>query len=144
MKKIVQSSILIWQLQFINVVINFFEYFKRIQITIRQFLLKFSHTNILCGQKYFIVKFKNYFFPFNIIIFFSNFLCFNLENLIRSIIYILYFNLLSCYGYLFWSVTVRSGGIHTKCKFKPINYAERNFPDYFINVIVELILRWRE
>jgi hypothetical protein len=100
-KGIVQSFILIWQFQFINVVINFFGYFKRIQITIRQFFIKFSHTNILYGQKYFIAKFKNLFFFFDIIVFFSSFLYSNLKNFIHSVIYILYFDLLSCCGYLF-------------------------------------------
>jgi hypothetical protein len=135
---------LIWQLQFINVIINFFGYFKGIQITIRQFFIRFSYTNIFYGQNYFIARFENLFFSFSIIVLFSSFLCSDLENFIRFVIYILYFDLLSCCGYLFWSVVIRSGGIHAKRKFKSINHIERNFLDYFINAIIKFILRWRE
>jgi hypothetical protein len=113
-----------------------------IQIKIRQFLAKFSHTNILCGQKYFVIRFENHFFLFNIIIFFSSFLYSNLENLIRSVIYILYFNLLSCCGCLSRNVAIRSGEIYTKYKFESIDYAKRNPSGYFINVIIKFILRW--
>jgi hypothetical protein len=141
-KGIVQSFILIWQFQFINVVINFFGYFKRIQITIRQFFIKFSHTNILYGQKYFIVKFKSYFY--DIIVLLCNFLYSNLENFIRSVVYILYFDLLSYCGCLFRNIVIRSSGIYTKRKFKSIDYVKRNFSDYSVNAIIKFILRWRE